>query len=38
MKPKLATQFDDEEDKIACYRKVRDQIKEYIEKLPNNLH
>ena len=36
--PKLAIQFDDEEDKIACYRKARDQIKEYIEKLPNNLH
>jgi len=29
--PKLAKEFDKEEDKLNCYRKVRDQIKIYIE-------
>jgi arsenate reductase len=35
--PKLALEFDDEEEKLNCYRKVRDQIKEFVSKLPENL-
>jgi arsenate reductase len=35
--PKLALEFDDEEEKLNCYRKVRDQIKEFVLKLPENL-
>ncbi|MCF7791498.1 MAG: arsenate reductase ArsC [Victivallales bacterium] len=43
--PKLALQFDSEEEILNCYRKVRDQIKRFIEnlnygireKLPKNL-
>jgi arsenate reductase len=35
--PKLALEFDGEEEKLNCYRKVRDQIKEFVLKLPENL-
>ncbi|MGE4520054.1 MAG: arsenate reductase ArsC [Desulfobacteraceae bacterium] len=35
--PKLALEFDDKEEKLNCYRKVRDQIKEFVSKLPENL-
>lgn len=35
--PKLALEFDDEEEKLNCYRKVRDQIKVFVSKLPENL-
>lgn len=35
--PKMAEQFDDEEDKLNCYRKVRDQIREFVETLPEKL-
>jgi arsenate reductase len=35
--PKLALEFDDEEEKLNCYRKVRDQIKEFVSKLPEDL-
>ena len=35
--PKLAEQFQTEEEKLECYRKVRDEIKIYVEGLPNNL-
>lgn len=34
--PKLAQQCQDEEEKINCYRKVRDEIKKYIESLPES--
>lgn len=33
--PKLAAQLDDETEKLNCYRRVRDQIKAFIEKLPD---
>ena len=32
--PKLAERFEDEESKLECYRIVRGQIKELVEKLP----
>lgn len=32
--PKLAVKLNSEEEKLNCYRKVRDEIKEYIETLP----
>jgi len=35
--PKMAKEFSDENDKLNCYRKVRDQIKEYVLTLPNSL-
>lgn len=35
--PKMAKEFTSEEDKLNCYRKVRDQIKRYIETLPKSL-
>ncbi|MCB9480394.1 MAG: arsenate reductase ArsC [Desulfobacteraceae bacterium] len=35
--PKLALEFDDEEQKLDCYRKVRDEIKDFVSKLPENL-
>lgn len=35
--PKLAKAFEKEEDKLNCYRKVRDEIKLYIETLPESL-
>lgn len=33
--PKLAEQFDETEKKLDCYRKVRDQIKSFVERLPD---
>ncbi|MGE4489612.1 MAG: arsenate reductase ArsC [Kiritimatiellales bacterium] len=35
--PKLAAELNDEEEKLNCYRRVRDEIKAFIEQLPNNL-
>lgn len=36
--PKMAKQYETEEDKLNCYRQVRDQIKEFIETLPEGLY
>ncbi|MFA6103923.1 MAG: arsenate reductase ArsC [Victivallaceae bacterium] len=33
--PKLAKALNDEEKKLNCYRRVRDQIKKFIERLPS---
>ncbi len=35
--PRLAAACDGEEAKLDCYRRVRDQIKAFVEKLPENL-
>ncbi len=35
--PRLAEKFSDKEDKLNCYRKVRDEIRDYIKKLPDLL-
>lgn len=35
--PKMAKEFSNEEDKLNCYRKVRDQIKEFIMTLPDSI-
>jgi arsenate reductase len=35
--PKLAAELEDEEQKLNCYRKVRDKIKEFVQNLPENL-
>lgn len=35
--PKLAAELDDEEEKLDCYRRVRDEIKAFVEQLPGNL-
>ena len=35
--PRLAAACDSEEAKLDCYRRVRDQIKAFVEKLPENL-
>lgn len=35
--PKMAEEFEEEEDKLNCYREVRDQIKAFIQKLPGKL-
>lgn len=35
--PKLAQQAATEQDALNCYRKVRDQIKEFVQKLPDCL-
>jgi arsenate reductase len=35
--PRLAEKFTDEEAKLACYRRVRDEIRLYVEQLPDNL-
>jgi len=35
--PALARELDDEEEKLDCYRRVRDEIKSFVEQLPNNL-
>lgn len=35
--PKLAKDATTEEEKLNCYRRVRDQIKKFMEKLPSNL-
>ncbi|MCC7300453.1 MAG: arsenate reductase ArsC [Verrucomicrobia bacterium] len=35
--PKLAAQVADEEEKLNCYRRVRDEIKAFVKNLPQNL-
>lgn len=35
--PRLAENLSDEEEKLQCYRKVRDEIKGYVETLPELL-
>jgi arsenate reductase len=35
--PKLAAAVDVEEEKLHCYRRVRDEIKAFVEQLPGNL-
>ncbi len=35
--PKLAETAGSEEEKLNCYRLVRDQIRDYIEQMPDNL-
>ena len=35
--PKMAQKFEDEEEKLECYRKVRDHIKAFILTLPEGL-
>ena len=35
--PKMALEFEDEEEKLNCYRTVRDQIKTFVETLPQAL-
>jgi arsenate reductase (thioredoxin) len=35
--PKLAEKYEKEEEKFNCYRKVRDEIMEYIKKFPDIL-
>ncbi len=35
--PKLAKAFENEEDQLNCYRRVRDEIKAYVETLPESL-
>ena len=34
--PAMAKDFDDEEDKLNCYRQVRDEIHSFIEKIAEN--
>jgi arsenate reductase len=36
--PRIAKTLSSEEDKINLYRRVRDEIKEFISKMPNNLN
>jgi arsenate reductase len=35
--PKLALEFEKEEEKLNCYRRVRDEIKDFVSELPENL-
>jgi len=35
--PRLAAEVEDAEEKLDCYRRVRDQIKSYVETLPASL-
>ena len=35
--PRMAQAFDDEESKLACYRQVRDQIRDFVQTLPQAL-
>jgi arsenate reductase len=35
--PKLAAEVDDEDAKLDCYRRVRDQIRKFVETLPESL-
>lgn len=35
--PKLATQYDTENEKLNCYRRVRDDIRSFVEGLPESL-
>jgi arsenate reductase len=34
--PKLAERFDNYEDKMNCYRKVRDEIRDFVKNLPSS--
>ena len=36
--PKLAASIKDDEEKLNCYRRVRDQIREFVETLPEALN
>ncbi|MBS3763947.1 MAG: arsenate reductase ArsC [Planctomycetes bacterium] len=36
--PRLAEKADTEEEKLECYREVRDQIRRYVEKMPGCLY
>ena len=36
--PKMAKEVEGEEEKLECYRRVRDQIKEFVETLPGSLN
>ena len=35
--PKLAESVQSPEDKLNCYRRIRDQIREFVEKMPDSL-
>ncbi len=35
--PELAKEYEEEEDKLSCYRRVRDEIRTFIETLPESL-
>jgi arsenate reductase len=35
--PKMALEVESEEDKLNCYRTVRDEIKEFVKNMPKNL-
>lgn len=35
--PKMAVEFDDEEGKLDCYRRVRDEIRDFVMGLPESL-
>ncbi len=35
--PAMAKEFTDEEDQLDCYRKVRDEIRAFVDKLPEGL-
>ncbi len=35
--PRLAEDAETEEEKLECYRKVRDQIRRFVEGMPGNL-
>lgn len=35
--PTMALTFDDAEEKLACYRKVRDEIRAFVETLPESI-
>jgi len=35
--PKMAEAYETEEEKLACYRKVRDEIRDFIETLPESI-
>lgn len=35
--PKLAERFETDEEKLNCYRRVRDEIKAFIDQLPENI-
>lgn len=32
--PKLAVDYDNEQEKLGCYRKVRDDIRQFVEQMP----
>ncbi len=35
--PKMALAYDDEQDKLNCYRKVRDEIRDFVENIEDHL-